>query len=367
VKYGMPFYFKIISSSTELRCFASDWDRFVKNHSENPFLHTAFLLPVMKNYPKREPFFLVLFLDKKIVAVAPLHLTSKFGVRFAEFFLEPHFFSDFVFDPEYFDESLQRICNFLFINLNCSFLLLVLEKTSVMLQKIRTIKGLFVSENNYSGHLVLNKPDNLVEFRKMGGKRVRKDFERTERFLNDSGVWRVLKYDAHNYSLQISKRILSVDCASWKQGWRVNKKISSDVDLLIVLDSFLFSIENPDKTDAWLAWVLELNGVPISYQIALTFKDVTYFIKTGYDNSYRQFSPGVYVLNFAIRDLLKNPETKKIDFVSDLEFLKRWKSENNQRVQLIVSYKLSAKVIQRLITNQLLNRFLKLLKFFLNF
>lgn len=93
----MPFFFKIISSSTDLREFASNWDCFVRIHSDNPFLHTNFLLSAMKNFPERNPFFLVLFLDKKVVAIAALHLTSKFGVRFAEFFFETLFFFRFHF------------------------------------------------------------------------------------------------------------------------------------------------------------------------------------------------------------------------------------------------------------------------------
>lgn len=184
--------------------------------------------------------------------------------------------------------------------------------------------------------------------------------------LNDSGVWCVSKYDGTNFSSSISQQILQVDYASWKRGWRVSKKISSDVDLLIVLDSFLSSFKNPAKNYTWLAWILELNGVPISYQIALVFKDVIYFIKTGYDNRYRRFSPGVYVVNFAIRDLLKNPEIKKIDFITDLDFLKRWKSESNQRIQIVVSRNFSAKIIQRLLTNRLLNGVLKKLNTFLS-
>lgn len=93
--------------------------------------------------------------------------------------MKPYFFSDFIFDPEYFEESLQRIINFLFQNLKCNFIKLVPEKNSLTLQKIRMNKVFYVSETHYPGHLVLNMPENLAEFRKMGRKRVRRDFERT--------------------------------------------------------------------------------------------------------------------------------------------------------------------------------------------
>jgi CelD/BcsL family acetyltransferase involved in cellulose biosynthesis len=84
----MTLSIQIISDLIALGRVSADWDNFLKVHGDNPFLYTNFLFQVISSNPERIPLFLILRCNKKIIGLAPLHLTSKFGVRFAEFFFK---------------------------------------------------------------------------------------------------------------------------------------------------------------------------------------------------------------------------------------------------------------------------------------
>ncbi len=352
----MPLSVTLISDINSLQKMASEWDDFINVYSGNPFLYTNFLFQVMTHNPEMPFSFLILRFNAKIVGVAPLQVTSKLGVRTAEFFIKPDFGPDLIFDPKYYDECFDLVSDFLFSTLKCSVLSFVLSKDSDTINKFRSKKDFLVSENYASGRLVLNMPDSLDELMKLGGKRVRRDFEKTEKALNTSGTWHVSKYDVQTFSAKILEQILTVDRASWKNAWRVSKKISSDSDLLIVLNAFLSSVNDSGRNYSWFLWILELEGVPVSYQIALISKNTAYFVKTGYNEGYKSFFPGIYICNFAIRDLIEKKEIRKVDFITDLEYLKRWKTTNYQRVQVRVSKNFSGKLVHSFLLNKRLKR-----------
>jgi hypothetical protein len=358
----MTLSIQIISDLNALGQVSADWDNFLKIHSENPFLFTNFLFQVISSNPERIPLFLILRYNEKIIGLAPLHLTSKFGIRSAEFFLKPELNPDFVIEKKYFNEGFKIINNFLFNFLKCSFLSLTLDQISATLTEFRSNKVYFVSDCCSGSHLILNLPKNIEEYKKLVGKQIRQDVKRTEGRLNASGTWKVLKCDEQTVSPVIPK-ILSVDSASWKKVWRSHRKIKSDSGLLVVLNAFSSSVNDFEKKYLWLTWILELNGSPISYQIALINQrnSIAFFVKTGYDNNYKSYSPGVYVCNFAICDLLENSRIQKIDFLTNLEYLKRWKTENHLRVNVIVSQNFLAKIIQFFITNQRLKPLMRFL------
>lgn len=320
------------------------------------------------------PLLMVLRVDQKIVGVAPLSLRKSFGIRSARFLLRPELAPDFVLIPQYFSLSLKLINDFLFNKLNCVYFNFTFEDSSKTLKEF-TERKLKIFTVDFPGHVVLRLPDTFEEFKKIHGKRFKRDFRLSERRLDSKGYWRIKQYTNENGTETTStvyKQVLDIDKNSWKASWRVKHKVSSDLDLMAVLKLFSSPPNKMlDQSYRWFVWLLELEGLPISFQTGVTFKKRAFFIKTCYDSRFRYFSPGIYIINASIRGLIDEGKVKEIDFLSDFEYLRRWKIVSLSRITAFISNKRLIKFFQPILcysmTFPLLSKPLRFLTYFLKF
>jgi hypothetical protein len=72
-------------------------------------------------------------------------------------------------------------------------------------------------------------------------------------------------------------------------------------------------------------WFLELNDVPISYQLVLTHNKRSVFLKTSYDSRFKEFAPGVFLMNNIVERIFREETAEEIDFITNLPFTRIWK------------------------------------------
>jgi CelD/BcsL family acetyltransferase involved in cellulose biosynthesis len=328
----------VVSDAAKLRRIENEWNKFVSSHSANPFLLSGFVKEFIKTGMEKgwAPMLLVLSVDNVIAGIAPLAIKTKFGVRLAKFLLTPSLFPDFVLDAQYRTMCIDYSCDFLFREMKCELATLTLSQESPILESLRNQKNLLVSETPAMGHLVLHVECDWSEFEKSRGKKFRQDFRRAERNLDRLGSWRIRRFSKEDGEFDIFERILRVELNSWKEEMRVRKTIKQDSDLISLWEGASYTAE-AERYFEWFAWFLELDALPIAYVLAFKYKGTAYVAKTSYDRRYRRLSPGIYVLSTAIRDLFKKDRIEKIDFLTDLPFVRTWTVECSPRVHVFVS------------------------------
>jgi hypothetical protein len=353
----MKFIVETISSSVELQKNATEWDAFVQAHSDNPFLLTNFMIQAMEQRELNvKPLLVVLRVDKEIVAIAPLALIKKAGLLSARFLLQPDFSPDFILITEYNHDSFKVINNFLFKRINCAYISLAFDNDSSSFKTyVEEFEPLIVK---YPGHLLLRAPNSSDDLKKILDKRLRRDFRQTERLLSTKQSWSINQYSNILDSKidALKNKVLKIEKASWKAIWRHKHKVDSDSDLIALLNSFSSAIKS---SFIWFVWILEIEELPVSFQIAIKFKNKVYFVKTAFANSYRRFSPGIYIFNTGVIESLKDPNIREIDFMTDKQFLRRWETDYIPRTGVIITNKTLPTLAKYLLANFLKLRGLK--------
>jgi len=329
---------RAISDVSGLLEIENVWNELVRDRAESPFLLSGFTKEFMKVNLEEgwTPMLLVFSVDNVIIGIAPLAIKTKFGVRLAKFLLNPALFPDFVLDARYRTMCIHKICDFLFRRMKCQLATLTFPAESANLESLRNQRNLLVSETPAMGHLVLHVDCGWSEFEKSRGKKFKRDFRMTERKLDRLGLWKISRFGKEDRESDIFERVLRVELASWKEELRVRKKIKQDSDLMAAWKGALYTAE-VERDFKWSFWLLELNALLIAYVMAFKYKGTTYIAKTSYDKRYRKLSPGIYVVGMAIRDIFKKGGTKKIDFHTDLPFIRKWTEECSPRVHVFVS------------------------------
>jgi hypothetical protein len=119
---------------------------------------------------------------------------------------------------------------------------------------------------------------------------------------------------------------------SWKDKYREEK---TDDVLMMLLKGSQYTAEK-DLDFKWKVWVLELDHKPIAYALAIQYKGVAYFTKTSYEARYKRFSSGVYTVNSALHELFNDQQVRKIDFLSDYQWVETWASLCPPRVGILM-------------------------------
>jgi hypothetical protein len=314
------------------------WNNFVRNHTENPFFLSSFLIGFLKHNLKQgwTPLMLVFLKNEAIIGLSSLATKRIFGMRVIKFSLPPSFFPDFILEPQYRDVCIEKAYDLLFNKLNCQLAILTLPVESPNLEKIKNANRLRYSVIPQRGHRFIVVKNNWTEFERSQGKKFKQDLRRTERNLNRVGSWKVSTFNGKNQESKIIRQILDIEHSSWKEEWRLKKAMKEDPIFKIVWNGTLRAAKLEEDFN-WFIWFLELNALPIAYVLAIWYKRVIYFTKTSHNRWYRKFSPGVYILNAAMRDIFNAGETEKIDFHTDLPFLRTWSSSSLPRVSILVS------------------------------
>lgn len=77
------------------------------------------------------------------------------------------------------------------------------------------------------------------------------------------------------------------------------------------------------KQQCLCTYLLYLNSVPVAHLFGIAYGNRYYALKTSYDESYKELSPGVVLFNYALQDIFQS-NLKEFDF---LGVESRWKNE----------------------------------------
>jgi CelD/BcsL family acetyltransferase involved in cellulose biosynthesis len=117
------------------------------------------------------------------------------------------------------------------------------------------------------------------------------------------------------------EEVVAVSRKSWK--FKAHTSILDDEESV----RFFTVLAERMASKGWLTiWMLKLDGKPIAYQYALTYKGRVYGLKIDFDDDYRQMAPSKFLQRHIIQqcfsrqmkefDLLGEKEAYKMDFTT---------------------------------------------------
>jgi len=112
--------------------------------------------------------------------------------------------------------------------------------------------------------------------------------------------------------------ILIIERNSWKE-----KEGSSLTAVPGVQEFYLDVAETFAKKHCLCTYLVYFNSVPIAHLFGIAYGSRYYALKTSYDESYKELSPGVVLFNYALQDIFHS-KLKEFDF---LGIESRWKNE----------------------------------------
>jgi len=254
---------------------------------------------------------------------------------------------------------MNQLLNVLFNNLNCRSANITFDTSSPNLKLIekfcRDKKFSFREKPNFGREIIPVETSYDLYYNSLKNK-IRKEFRRIKRNLDRSGSWKISCTGIHPESI---KRVLAVDQKSWKAAWRAKNNWKEDAALRIILEASQPNGEVEPLYESKV-WFLDVDGVAIAYLIVLSYKGTAVFIKTSFNAHFKRFSPSKFLINSVIREVFRKETVNKIDFVTNLPFIKAWKPlcEHRTRVIMEVNPFLS-RVIRVVLRNPLMQKVVK--------
>ena len=329
---------QVISDINKMGAVQDLWDKWVKENSNNPFLYTGYQNQLFHEYKVNPPSNLLFLANDKVVGLYPSGIkTMGFLYRYCTFALGIDFERDFNFGENK-AEILKFMVNIAFEQMNCSFLDLVLPSDSENIKILETISkdlGLNFSTAPEKGHSVLHVKSSWAEFEKIRGRNLRKMINKTERQLTALGAWKIEILGKEQDGSKIFQRILEVEKESWKDQFYKKHKMPMDRNLLFIWKGTQ-KVSLFDPNYDWKVAFLELNGKTIAYSIFTQFKESAFVIKTSFSDQYRKLYPGIYINHVVLRELFDRQTVKEIDFLTDLDFHRKWTSPPPARTRVML-------------------------------
>jgi hypothetical protein len=328
--------FSAISDPLKILELREEIDAFVNKWSSNPFLLSGYLSRFMRSnrISGWTPFVLVAKADEKIVALAPLMIKKRLGMGFVRFSQNYWFTPDFVVDKQYREAFIDSVFEYLFRALNCqfaSFCLSVLSQNLKTLKQLSKVNGVSFFAKNQPGYCVLPVECSWAEFQERKGRR--RIIRQIERKLNQLGPWKIeCVEDVYNRP-DVLERILDVEKMSWKESWRNGKQMSSDEDLLMIWEGSQIAA-NTKTGFKGSVWFLQINQETVAYSFVIRSKQTAFIAKTSYNNRFRKFYVGKYLMHSAIGSLFDENKVAAIDFMTDLPFMSFWSPLSFSRVEV---------------------------------
>jgi hypothetical protein len=326
----------VISDSNHLLQIEREWNQFVRDHGASPFCLSEFVRRFLGLSESQgwTAAVLVFRVETALVGVAPLIIRRMFGIRFARSLLHPHDWcmSDFIFEDRYREDCVAIMLDFVLTSLGCQTAFLTLPGECLNLQILRQKscdgKVQFFMVRG-EGRRILPVECEWAEFEKSKGRRFRKEIRHTEEKLKSIGSLRVVEKGGDES--ETLEKILAVERRSWKEEYRTRRGMECDPDLPIVWEGsrYMASIEPNLRLRVFF---LELNEETVAYSLFLQYRKEAINMKTSYDKRYKRYYAGKYITHMALRELFNKHEINRIDFVTDLPFLKTWTDLSLPRV-----------------------------------
>jgi CelD/BcsL family acetyltransferase involved in cellulose biosynthesis len=318
----------------ELEKSGNDWNEFIRRSGANPFLFSGFVKEIMALNRARgwSPLLLSVIKDRRIIGVAPLMTRVRYGIRQAT--LLPTFFADLAFEDPYRELCIRLVLEYVFQRVHCAVLHLTLPAESPNVDMLRVScerSGTSCYVHPTSGHTIIRVEGTWNEFQQARGRNFRKYFRALDRRFHRSGSCRILRLNCDGTDPAAIERVHHVEKVSWKE---TDRKCvdETDEDLSVILKGSMKTAGEP----GFRCWgcFLELDGRTLAYALVLEYKKVGILSKTSFDESFRKYYPGTYVLNESVRRLFDDARVASIDFVTDMPFHRRWSSKCLGRVRI---------------------------------
>jgi hypothetical protein len=346
-------------------------DDFIWRWSENPFFSSTFIkggaeLSIARGWI---PLIIVIYDSNKIIGLAPLAIRRKFGICFAQFLYGPNFLMDIVVNDEYGEACVYHVLRTLTNVLKCKFIDLTFSNDSKTLRSLKkgsqVFRAHFRTESAaFGGHRVVPVTCTWDEFVKMRGKKFRAEARRVERKVRELGNWQVTCVEQIEQGSKVCQMILGINELSWKKKWLSSLNIAYDPELAVTLNAVL-ETEKKESIFKWKAYFLKIKGAAIAYVLVFQMKGTAIIKRTSYVAAYKRFSPGMFVLNYAIRDLFCRARVKVIDFCADHPYQETWAPVCLPRTTAMIRNGLLIGLMERVLVNTTVRRPARFLKWLL--
>lgn len=332
--------FSVISDPIALRSAECPWNWLVDECCSNPLLLSRYVVDRMELYSKQgwSPLLLNIIKGDEIIGSVPLRVKKLYGVKFAKLLLEPHFSPDFVFKDEYRDVCIEETLRYLFNTLNLDYLDFTLQVESQnisILKKVCKSKKIHIHESFGNAHRIIRIKCTWDEYVRPRRRKF-KEFRTLENKLDRAGYWRIVSYKNSEITRDVFKRVLHIEKLSWKEKWRIRRGLGNDEHYHMVWNASSLTDESSLDYN-WIIYFLEMDGKAISFAIVLRYNGCSVLLKTSFDDRYRGFSPGKFVMNAAIRDQFEDDGVRTIELMTDLDVLGKWEPLRLPRARIIIS------------------------------
>jgi CelD/BcsL family acetyltransferase involved in cellulose biosynthesis len=132
-----------------------------------------------------------------------------------------------------------------------------------------------------------------------------------------------------------AQKIMNTLAHIGQQSWK--NPIRTDISSGQARRMFFKELNAHNTTHKWLKiWVLRVAGRPVAFQYMLTYNDITYLLRSEFDEAYRHLSPGSTLQTFVIEDFF-NSGGKIFDFCGGEEAYKHhWTNHINYHKNVFI-------------------------------
>jgi hypothetical protein len=350
------------SKILELRKYIGD---FVNKWSQNPFFLPGFTSKFMESNRLKNgtPFVLVVTANDEIIGIVPLMIKTILGIRFAKFFPAYTFSPDFVIDDRYREDCIEYILEYLFKKQNCLFATFGFSSESPNLKIIKQQckkYGIGFSNDSQLNQKIIPIENSWDEFLKKKGRR--RIIRQMERKIDQIGPWNIKCIENVINRPDVLEKILDVEKMSWKESWRNTMQIEKDEILLMTWEGSQIEAKTT-KDFKCSAWFLEIKGETVAYTLVTKYKGTAFIGKTTYDNRFKKFYIGKYIMFATIRDLFNDGQINTINFMGDFPFMSFWTSSSLNHVKVSLCKGKFGKLMEKLHIDTFM---IKILKFISN-
>jgi hypothetical protein len=329
-----------ISSPDKILEIKDELDSFISKNSANPMIFSIFIQKEMESALQKgsTPAVLLFKTDQKIIGLATLSIKRKFILRYATSLFNYWFSPDLILDKKYEELCIKKFLEYVFNHLKCQLMELILPnepyRQKIIGKNCKKEKILIATEYApYLNHATIPIKGNWDDFQKSQGADWRHNFKTMKHKLDRIGSNQIAIFEDINWQPNILQKIIDIEKASWKQGWRLDKDLTEDEQLFNLLElSDVAANIYPDYKRTVV--FLELNNRSIAYSFIIKYRGTAYIAKSTFDNQYRKLYPGFYTLNEAIGSLFKSGQITLIDFMTNIPATKKWAAIPISRVRL---------------------------------
>lgn len=312
------------------------WDRELRDHVDDPFLFSSMIIEHWKFGQRvgEHPFLIIFLLDKTIAGFAPLRMRSRFGFR--QIFSLDQYTPPVFFSNSHREIFVDILFDFLFKQLNCESADITFEDDYSIQRILETAcrkKDLKYAKLPQEGRAIIPVETNLDSYRGSLDRKTLKEFGRFGRKLDRLGSWKIYCSNLDRSSIG---KIWTVERYSWKVSLKGKENAIKDMGL----DFCLKGVQRNDEDEHFFdseVWFLELNNLPIAYVLVFKRNKTVFFAKTSFDTRFSSASPGKFLINDLIERTFRDNNAEKIDFISNLPFVRIWNPLVKQRTNFRIS------------------------------